>query len=131
MCLSASSKEVSIPLGKHCTVFQAEITAIMVCALENRLAGCRGKRICICSDSQAARKALKRQRTNSRLVRKYREALQQLADVNRVTLIWVPGHEGIAGNEKTDELARSSDARRGRGKNPSLPPLRAPYGIQQ
>ena len=35
-----------------------------------------------------------------------REALQQLADLNRVTLIWIPGHEGIAGNERADELAR-------------------------
>jgi hypothetical protein len=31
----------------------------------------------------------------------------QLARHNRVQLIWVPGHEGIVGNEKVDQLART------------------------
>lgn len=106
MYLSASSREASIPLGRHSTVFQAEITAILVCALENRLVGCRGKRIYICSDSQAALKALELRRTNSHLVSECKETLQQLPSLNRVTLIWVLGHEGIAGNERADELAR-------------------------
>ena len=87
LCLDGSSREMHIPLGKHSTVFQAEITAIQACALGNRAAGYRGKRICICSDSQAALKALERGKINSRLVRDGRDALQDLADLNRVTLI--------------------------------------------
>ena len=106
LCLDGSSREMHIPLGKHSTVFQAEITAIQACALENRAAGYRGKRICICSDSQAALNALDRGKINSRLVRDCRDALQDLADLNEVTLIWVPGHRGIAGNERADKLAR-------------------------
>jgi hypothetical protein len=31
----------------------------------------------------------------------------QLARQNRVQLVWVPGHEGIAGNETADYLAKT------------------------
>ena len=87
LCLDGSSREMHIPLGNHRPIFQAEITAIQACALENQAAGYRGKRICICSDSQAALKALERVKINSRLVRDCRDAQQDLADLIRVTLI--------------------------------------------
>jgi hypothetical protein len=34
------------------------------------------------------------------------QSLTQLARYNKVQLIWVPGHEGIVGNEMADQLAR-------------------------
>ncbi|XP_036151046.1 uncharacterized protein LOC118648745 [Monomorium pharaonis] len=49
---------IVIPLGEHATIFQAEVLAIMRCA-QNLLESDRvGRRIWICSDSQAALKAL-------------------------------------------------------------------------
>jgi len=42
----------------------------------------------------------------------------ELAKVNFVNLIWVPGHSGILGNEKADYLARPSTA----GSKPFIGP---------
>jgi ribonuclease HI len=39
------------------------------------------------------------------------DALSALAERNEVTLMWVPGHSGILGNEKADELARQGAAK--------------------
>jgi ribonuclease HI len=37
------------------------------------------------------------------LVEECQEALSALATLNEVTLIWVPGHHGILGNEMADK----------------------------
>ncbi|XP_070529632.1 uncharacterized protein [Cardiocondyla obscurior] len=33
-------------------------------------------------------------------------ALSKLGETNKVTLVWIPGHQGIHGNEVADELAK-------------------------
>ncbi|XP_018800552.1 PREDICTED: uncharacterized protein LOC108976091, partial [Bactrocera latifrons] len=38
------------------------------------------------------------------------ERLNRMSLCNRVHLIWVPGHKGVEGNEKADELARTAAA---------------------
>ncbi|XP_043469791.1 uncharacterized protein LOC122503352 [Leptopilina heterotoma] len=96
----------SYKLGPTVTVLQAEIIAIFYGAVE-ALESCHDKNIFILSDSKAAIFSLKRYVTTSQLVGDCHEALNRLAGINRVTLLWVPGHSGFIGNDKANELAKT------------------------
>lgn len=98
--------KLSEPMGMWTTVFQAEIQAINLCARLNLTRGHRGARFAIFSDSQAALQALSSWTFSSGIVMECYDTLQRLATGNRVTLYWIPGHEGHVGNEAADELAR-------------------------
>ena len=112
--------KIVIPLGEHATVFQAEVVAIMRCA-QNLLGSDRvGRRIWICSDSQAALKALEGPRINSRLVWDCKCVLDELTKNNDVSLVWVPGHSGIRGNEIADLLAKEAAETRLLGPEPAV-----------
>lgn len=114
--------EDSYSLGRHCTVFQAEVFAIIcgvLAALRQKL--CGGRSIYFCSDSQAAIKALASAESRSQLVNVCRSLLEDLSTVNNVFIVWVPGHSGITGNERADELARSGAAIEFVGPEPALP----------
>jgi ribonuclease HI len=110
-------------LGPNISVFQAEILAVSECAhfcLRERFLN---KRIFICSDSKAALLALSSFQFSSKLTLECRELIQKLADDNSVTLVWVPGHSDVTGNEYADALARE-----GSSKNPiaSIPVIPLP-----
>jgi ribonuclease HI len=77
-----------------------QVYAIKACAVENLDRNYRN--IYILSDSQAAIKALGKYQITSKLVWDCHQSLIQLDEHKRVQLIWVPGHEGIDGNEKAD-----------------------------
>jgi len=52
------------------------------------------------------------------MVRHCKEQLNDLGSQNEVTVLWVPAHEGIEGNDKADELAREAARRRFTGPEP-------------
>jgi hypothetical protein len=104
--LRISLPKCNFSLGGYTTVFQAEVYAIKACAAENIDRNYRHRNIYILSDSQAALKALDKHQINSKLVWDCYQTLIELANHNRVQLVWVPGHEGVAGNETADQLAK-------------------------
>jgi hypothetical protein len=70
------------------------------------LSCCLNRNIYILSDSQAAVKALSNHQTNSKLLWDCHQSLMQLPEHNTAQMIQVPGHEGIDGNEMSDQLAK-------------------------
>ena len=77
-----------LPLGKYSTICQAEIYAILACV--NSLHTKYEASIAICSDSQAALKALDTAKTTSKLVAETMMELERLSLFHSVRLIWVP-----------------------------------------
>ena len=57
-------------------------------------------------NSQASLKTLESVNARSKLVLECLGCLDELATHNSVQLVWVPGHEGILGNERADKLAK-------------------------
>lgn len=80
----------SYSLGQYPTVFQAEIYAIIECALENINKAYKNRNIYILSDSQAALKALESSQFTSKLVWDCLTYLTRLGEHNKVHLVWVP-----------------------------------------
>ena len=113
--------EVSIPLGIFATVFQTEVMGIIGCCQELSNPEENGRTIHVFTDSQATLKALKKWKFTSALMLNCHDALQSLASQNEITLTWVPGHCGIPGNERADELARVASSSPLNGPEPGLP----------
>jgi ribonuclease HI len=114
------NRSFSFSLDKFASVFQTEIYAIIQCAYENIRRAYKNKRIMIFSGSQAALKALSGPKVTSRLVVECQDALLALANHNEVTLMGVPGHQGIFGIEEADKLARQGSAAPLLGPEPAL-----------
>jgi len=83
------------PLGSDSTGFQTELFAILSCATLPRLQEENGASMTICSDSQAALKALEAAKVTSNLVAEVIEAVNKVSICNSVRLLWVPGHCGV------------------------------------
>jgi len=97
------NEEHVLPLSKYSTIFQAEIYAILACV--NSLHTEYEASIAICSDSQAALKALNTAKTASKLVAETMMELKRLSLFSSVGLIWVPEHFNVPGNEIPNKLA--------------------------
>jgi ribonuclease HI len=114
---SADSR-LSISLGKHATVFQAEVYAILACFHETETQERLEKYVSVCSDSRAALKALQAAKTTSPLVRQCQKALNDISNRHAVWLYWVPGHAGVRGKEIADKLAKDGSVQRFVGPEP-------------
>jgi len=114
------NRRLSFSLGKHATVFQAEVYAILACVHEIETEDWPEKYVCICPNSQAALKALRAAKTTSPLVRQCQQALNDISTRHAVGLYWVPGHAGVRGNEIADRLAKSGSVQRFVGPKPFL-----------
>jgi ribonuclease HI len=113
------NRRLSISLGKHATVFQAEVYAKLACVHETETQDRPEKYVSICSDSQATLKVLQAAKT-SPLVRQCQQALNDISTWHAVGLYWVPGHAGVRGNEITDRHARSGSAQQFVGPEPFM-----------
>ena len=111
---------LSISLGKHATVFQVEVYAILPCVHEIETHGRPEKYVSVCSGSQAAVKALQAAKVTSPLVRQCQKALNDISSRHTVGLYWVPGHAGARRNEIADRLARDDFVHRFVGPEPLL-----------
>ncbi|XP_044596718.1 uncharacterized protein LOC123273383 [Cotesia glomerata] len=109
---SGPKTEISLRLGDTASVFQTEVYAIWACVEHISKLNHRNKHVYICSDSCAALRALEQTEVSSRLVRKCIDSLNELAEYNKVKLLWVPGHSGNAGNDKANELAKAGARKR-------------------
>ena len=111
---SAFSEEMnfsmSLPLGEYTTVFQSEVVAVCESSSEVIRAGVKDRKVLICTDSESSIESLSSVKFSSGLVLQCFEVLETLSSENDVTLIWVPGHSGIPGNERADELARNGSS---------------------
>lgn len=99
---------VQLQSGLHTTVLQAEINAAKARIMENMEKDCRGRNICILSDSQTAITALGSFQLNYKLVWEDHQSMVKLAELYRIQLVWVPRRMRIDGNEIAGELAKES-----------------------
>ena len=80
-----------------------------------------GETVNFFTDSKASLGAIQATHIKSRTVLEALNTLNSLGSSHKVTLHWVPGHSGIPGNERADELARTGSASKNPVNTPHLP----------
>jgi ribonuclease HI len=92
-------------MGSLSTVFSAEVMAILRCTELLLTKNLTRRRIHICCDSRVAIAALVKTTTELSSVWECMQVLEKQSKSNKVTLMWIPGHQ-IPGNEEADRLAK-------------------------
>ena len=117
---NSRTEEAVFYLGRHSTVFQAEVFAILKVAEKLLTEKLQNENISILVDSQAAIKALEASIVTSCTVLEAIKSLNNLGCQNRIFVTWIPGHSGIHGNEKVDKLAKAGSTLQMQGPEPFI-----------
>lgn len=112
--------KLTFPLVPAPTVYKAEIFAILKCSEALKEKKIVNKTIHICTNSQASFKALASFCFTSKITIECLKQINDLAQNNETFLTWVPGHHGIEGNDKADELARKGSETQFVGSEPAI-----------
>lgn len=93
-------------LPEDCSIFTAELIAIQKAieyavtqSLQNTL---------ICSDSMSSIQAIMNMYSKNPIVNHISDLMNQNQTPTRITLMWIPSHSGIDGNEKADIYAKKA-----------------------
>ena len=123
-CVIHSNREIfrqSYYLGKLATVYQCETFALHMASQWATTNIGTPSNIIFLSDSQAVIRAINGSKITSRMIQDTITQLNSLGTTHKVELRWVPGHEGVPGNERADELAREGSSQRPQGPEPYVP----------
>lgn len=102
------TKHASFTLASYCSVYQAELTAILG-ALELVEKARSTHSANIISDSRSALEAIGNPECTNPIAVEVLNSIQRLEGKNKtIQLYWIRAHEGIAGNERADELAKDA-----------------------
>ncbi|XP_045484504.1 uncharacterized protein LOC123689264 [Pieris rapae] len=95
-----------IKMAPYCTVYQAELAALVGAVREATAAGAD---VNICSDSRSSLEAIAGGRSrNPRVVEIRSHLVESRKKGQNIRLHWVKAHVGTEGNERADELARAA-----------------------
>jgi ribonuclease HI len=119
--MDGETTSMSAFLGNTSTVFQAEVNAITMMTLTLLGKTVTNRDIFLFSDSQAAIRALGSDRIRLRTVQECVDRLNELGRRNKITISWIPGHEGVPGNEAADTAAKDGAGHTMFGPEPFLP----------
>ena len=98
-----AASSVSLPAGKRCTNFKAEVLALLTAS--QQLRGMEKKCIVLLTDCLSVLEDLESGPTEV-LGQELLQSLVELSTRNKVVVQWIPAHVGIKGNDKADYLAK-------------------------
>jgi ribonuclease HI len=103
---------MSFRLRPGTSIYQAELFAIRQ-AVE--VAGSEFRSLVVCTDSLSSVLALQNPFSRDPLVLRVQEVVRRVRELEgvEVALLWVPGHEGVEGNEVADQAAKAGAMGRG------------------